>query len=555
MDRSGENSPGNGKALSVVERQGTGAGSTGWGGIGAESAPELTLRQVIAENADGILVVGEDERVLCANRAAVELFGRSEAALVGEAFGHPIVHGASSEIQIVRADGAERTVDMRVVRTNWYGARADIVSLRDVTARKQLEEQLRQAQKMEALGRLAGGIAHDFNNMLTSILCETSILNEEVSPTDPRRRYVDRIGTIAARAADLTNQLLTFSRRRVVKPEVLDVGVVLSEMQQMLRRMIGEDVLLTVVSQGSDARVALSRSQLEQVVMNLVINARDAMPEGGEITIETTRTSFVEPAEGEGEREFVGVTVRDTGTGMDESVLAHIFDPFFTTKPEGLGTGLGLSVVYGIVQQTGGRISVHSVPGDGTTFQVLLPRAHSKVVSRASEMQVDVEPVDDDAGARTILVAEDEEAIREVVEDILVRVGYEVLVTQDGAEAQDVFAADPGRVDLLITDVTMPRVDGAELAEAVLSKCPEMPILFLSGYPHTDEVEKRVDWERVAFLPKPFSPEKLVGQARKLLRHRGSAGDLICREKAGTRSGCAAAHGDGVGRARSSAAV
>jgi two-component system cell cycle sensor histidine kinase/response regulator CckA len=495
----------------------------------AQAGEQCALQHVLEQNADAVLVVRSGGDVSYANAAAETLFGRSRDALVGTEFGYPIVQGAPSEIDIFRAPGDQVTAEMRVVRTAWGGVPAAIVALRDVSEQRRLEEQLRHAQKMEALGRLAGGISHDFNNLLTSILCEVSVLSDELPEDDPRRRYVDQIRETSTRAAELTNQLLMFSRKKVVQQEVFDLNSVIHDVERMLRRLIGEHIKLTPRTSAEPLYVNVGRGQIEQVIVNLALNARDAMPDGGSLVIETgdARIHIASDRQAAEQRpaDFVSLTVRDTGCGMSEEVQAHLFEPFFTTKPDGQGSGLGLSVVYGVVQQVGGRITLFSEPGSGSTFQVLLPRAAAPQAQEpaAADERVPVPALTPRNGSHTILLAEDEVAIREVIADILERQGFRVLSAADGAEASEMIDRVGLTVDLLITDVAMPNMSGTALADRVLRRWPGTLILFLSGYPKGDSIERCLDWQSVAFLSKPFSPAKLVESIQKLIARRASS--------------------------------
>jgi two-component system cell cycle sensor histidine kinase/response regulator CckA len=476
------------------------------------------LRQLIEENADGIVVVGDDGRVRYANAAAAELFGRPARVLVGELFGFPIGNDESLMLDIVRPGGEDVVAEMRVVHSSWHGETADIVSLRDVTAQRQLELQLRHAQKMDALGRLAGGISHDFNNMLTSILCEASVLADAFEQDDERLRAARQIQKTATRAAELTSQLLTFSRGRMATPKLVDMVPVVRDMERMLRRIIGDRVELRTRYEVPVAGVLLERGPLEQVLLNLSVNARDAMPEGGALEISVGRQRI--PARGAGRHsggDFIQLMVKDDGCGMATDVVARIFEPFFTTKPDGHGSGLGLSVVYGIVDQAGGRISVHSEPGAGTTFQVLLPHAEgghkASASQRAAEDTVEVPP----AKPGVVLLAEDEPAVREIVAEILAADGHEVLAARDGYEAEQIVAASDQPVDLVVTDVSMPRRTGPELVALLRKQGLDAPVVFLSGYPKDEGLDERFDWTRTVFVAKPFTHHRLITAVRSQL--------------------------------------
>lgn len=493
------------------------------------SADAATLRRVIEENADAILMVDGEGNVRLANRAAEEMFGRPASELVNEAFGLPVVEGESSELEIIRPDGRSCVVEMRIVRSSWGQELTYIVSLRDISVRRQLEEQLRQAQKMEALGRLAGGISHDFNNMLTSILCESSLLVEGLATDDPRRRAAEQIRKTAARAAELTGQLLTFSRRRVVRREHVDVTEAARDMERMLRRLIGEEIELKVDTGERPLPVSLGRAAVEQIILNLVLNARDAMPDGGTLEIKTSYERFKQPARGAVNGpdggEYAALTVRDTGTGMTPQVQARLFEPFFTTKEDGKGTGLGLSVVYGIVEQAGGRIVISSEPDQGSVFRVFLPLdvdAASPTATAGAEASVPTRAVAP-GGPKTVLIVEDEEAVREILCEVIEQEGHRVLSAADGFAALALLADRQTSIDLLITDVSMPRLTGPELVRRMHQERPDMPVLFLSGYPKAEALDRHLDWNRVGFLGKPFTHTELLAAVRKQLAAAAAA--------------------------------
>ncbi len=388
----------------------------------------------------------------------------------------------------------------------------------DITERKQLEAQFRQAQKMEAVGRLAGGIAHDFNNLLTIIVGYTQRLLSRCSSKDTVYDELQEISKAGYRAASLTQQLLAFSRRQMLQPKILDLNAVVSDTSKMLQRMIGEDIRLATELAPDLGSIKVDPGQMEQVIMNLAVNARDAMPQGGKLTIETENVDLERPmpngpvtvAPGR----YVVLSVRDTGQGMDADIQARIFEPFFTTKEPGKGTGLGLSTVYGIAKQSGGYIFVSSQPGRGTTFRLYLPRAQE-----AAEL---FEPGDPSGastqGSGTLLLAEDEVGVRALVRRILEGNGYTILEASNGAEALELYERCNGSIDLLITDVVMPGgMSGRQLADRLLAKRSTLKVLYVSGY--TDEAIGRhgVLEKGVEFLKKPFTPEGLARKVRDVL--------------------------------------
>ena len=389
---------------------------------------------------------------------------------------------------------------------------------RDVTERVQLEQQLRQAQKMEAVGRLAGGIAHDFNNILTAITGYADLLLEDLGATDPRRQDADEIHKAADRAAGLTRQLLAFSRQQVLQPTVLEVNKLVSDLEKMLRRLLGEDVALTTQLAPTTGRVKADPGQLEQVIMNLAVNARDAMPNGGKLTLETGNVDLDEsyatdhyPARA---GPFVMLAVSDTGTGMSEATQAHMFEPFFTTKEKGKGTGLGLATVYGIVKQSGGFIWVYSEVGHGTTFKLYLPRVQ-ELAERAS--QPAQTPARAARGTETVLVVEDEAPVRSVARQVLERHGYTVLEAPSAEAALDIATRYSGAIHLLLTDVVMPGLNGRELATRLADLRPDARVIFMSGY--TDDAVTRhgVLEPGSAYVQKPFTPDAIARKVREVL--------------------------------------
>jgi signal transduction histidine kinase len=381
----------------------------------------------------------------------------------------------------------------------------------------QTQGQLEQAQKMDAIGRLAGGVAHDFNNLLTVILGRTDMLLHPLEPEDPMRRGIELIQRTAGRAADLTRQLLAFSRKQVLEASVLDLNTVAADMKDMLGRMIGEDIALVTSPSLQLGRVKADRGQIEQVVMNLAVNARDAMPQGGHLIIETQNVEldaeYVRRHVGARPGPHVMLAVSDSGVGIPREIQRHIFEPFFTTKEPGKGTGLGLATVYGIVKQSGGYIECDSEPGRGTAFRIYLPRidAPAPGTERAGR------PVDAAGGTETILLVEDEEGVRELARDILRATGYTVIEARNGAEALLLSERHQGPLDLLLTDVVMPRMSGRELAERLTPLRPDLSVLYMSGYTDDAVIRHGVLGAGTAFLQKPFTPGILVGRVRETL--------------------------------------
>jgi len=387
----------------------------------------------------------------------------------------------------------------------------------DISDRKRLEEQLRQAQKMEAIGRLAGGIAHDFNNLLTVITGYGQILFGELRSNDPLRSNVEEINKAGERAVALTRQLLAFSRKQVLAPKVLDLNAVVTNMESLLRRLIGEDISLRAALAPSLSCVKADPGQIEQVIMNLAVNARDAMPQGGRLTIETANAdldeSYAEERFSVRPGPYVMLAVSDTGSGMDAETQAHIFEPFFTTKGQGKGTGLGLSTVYGIVKQSGGYIWVYSEPGRGTTFKIYLPRvdAQAEALEPHSPRQESLQ------GTETILLVEDEERVRRLARTILAGHGYSVLEASNGVEALRIGERHGSAIHLLVTDVVMPEMSGRELAGRLIARHPDMKVLFMSGYTDDTILRHGVLEAGIPFLQKPFTPSTLARKVREML--------------------------------------
>jgi len=389
----------------------------------------------------------------------------------------------------------------------------------DATEKKHLEEQLQQAQKMDAVGKLAGGIAHDFNTLLTTILGYSDILLSQLTDADPLKEPIFEIKTAGERAAALTRRLLAFSRKQVIEPRVFDLNELVRDSAKMLRRLIGEDVLLVIRHDPELSRVKADPGQLEQVLMNLVVNARDAMPSGGTLLVETRDTELAgAPSLDDNVTmpagRYVRLSVSDTGVGMDAETKRHLFEPFFTTKDIGKGTGLGLAVVYGIVKQSGGWVFATSEPGRGTTFDVYLPRALEEATRTTRAASGSLVAVGSD---ETVLLAEDEATVRTLTRSVLASAGFTVLEAKDGASALAAAAAHAGAIHLLVTDVIMPGMSGHELARRLAESRPEMKVLFVSGYTDEALAPRGVVAPRTELLQKPFTPRELVKRVRAVL--------------------------------------
>jgi PAS domain S-box-containing protein len=431
--------------------------------------------------------------------------------------------GRRVEVEAMRSDGAEFPIELAITRIGAESPAGFVGFIRDLSERKRAEEalrrseeQLRHASKMEAVGRLAGGVAHDFNNILSVILGYAELILEDQAADSALRSDLDAIRDAATRGAGLTRQLLTFSRQRVFEVRILDLKQVLESVETMLQRIVGEDIELVMLVEGATARVRADATHIEQIVLNLVVNARDAMPQGGKLTIEVAdvvldgeyAASHLSARPGA----YAMIAVTDTGVGMDRDTQSRIFEPFFTTKPLGKGTGLGLATVFGIVQQSGGSIFVYSEPGHGTSFKIYLPSVAAPAdVVRPTEVATAL------AGHETILVVEDQIEVRTIMANILVRQGYRVLVAETPEEALSIAAREGQKLDLLLTDVVMPHMSGPELANKLLERLPELKVLCTSGYTDDAVLRHGLLDASVAFLQKPITPTSLGRKVREVL--------------------------------------
>jgi PAS domain S-box-containing protein len=388
----------------------------------------------------------------------------------------------------------------------------------DITERKRLEEQLRQSQKMEAVGQLAGGVAHDFNNLLTVIKGYSRMVLDEPWPEEKVRANVGQIDAAAERAASLTRHLLAFSRKQVLQPRVIDLNALLVNLDKMLRRLIGEDVVVETITAPDLGSVKADPGQIEQVIMNLVLNARDAMPRGGKLTLETANVDldadYARDHDGVRAGPYVMLAVSDNGIGMSPEIQSRIFEPFFTTKELGRGTGLGLSTAYGIVKQSGGHIWVYSEPGRGTTFKIYLDR-----VDHPAEIIRQGPPAPPIRGTETIFLVEDDRQVRDLACSVLTGSGYSVLVAENAPEVAKICEQYGNTVHLLLTDVVMPGVSGREVAKQVTARWPNTKVLYMSGYTENSIVHHGVLDEGTFFLPKPFTPSVLTNKVREVLDH------------------------------------
>ena len=511
----------------------------------ARHESEERYRRHVQMSPDGIVVHAEG-RIVLANPAAARLLGYASAdAIVGRSpldLVHPedrelvkarVMQLASSggpvpavEERLLAADGTPVDVEVVGIPITYGGRQAVQATFRDLRAQKraaaalhQAEEQLRQSQKMEAVGQLAGGIAHDFNNLLTVIGASTEFLLSDLATTDPRRADVAEIRSAADRATRLTRQLLAFSRKQIMQPTVLDLNGVVRTLQPLLTRLIGEDIVVETVLDPDLGYVMADAGQIEQVIVNLAVNARDAMPTGGRLRIETGN---VDVAAGEGggpapAGASVMLAVSDTGAGIPAEVRARIFEPFFTTKSAGKGTGLGLATVYGIVSQSGGHVGVRSEPGRGSTFTVYLPRIAAAAADAIVDGLADATP----RGSETVLVVEDEDAVRALASRILVRHGFTVLGARNGMQALELAARHAGAIDVVLTDVVMPEMSGRALVEKLSAIRPAVRVVYMSGYTDDDIVRRGILKPGSAFVQKPFSTCSLVKAVRAALADHG----------------------------------
>ena len=510
----------------------------GRGSPAHEPALERLPWRVLDSFLEGCQVIGFDGTYLYVNPAAAaqgrrsvdELVGGSMTALYPGIDTTPMFSLLRRCLEERAAAQMENEFTYPDGSTGWFELRfipvpegAFILSL-DISERKraeaerrQMEEQLHQAQRLETIGRLAGGVAHDFNNLLAVIIGHSELAIEALPSEHPVRPDLAEIQATCQRAAALTQQLLAFSRRQVLRPEVVEPAAVIAGMEPMLRRLIREDIELVLLPGLMGAKVRVDRGQLEQVVMNLVVNSRDAMPNGGRLSIGSAVVDLDDSYAGRhitvGPGPYVMLSVTDTGIGMDQHIQAHMFEPFFTTKPLGKGTGLGLATVYGIVKQSGGHIWVYSEPGRGTAVKVYLPLDPSESTSAPAPAVRTAET----GRGETVLLVEDEAGVRDITRRILTRAGYRVLASGDSSEALEATKLLEEPVDLILTDVVMPRMNGRELADGIAERWPGIKVLFMSGYTDEAIVHHGVLEPGVHFISKPFTAAALTRKIRELL--------------------------------------
>jgi PAS domain S-box-containing protein len=493
--------------------------------------------RTLAEAAhDSIFIVDKDRRIEYANAVTLARFNITSDAAIGkvldEVFAPGVVAEMWSELQEVFSSGERRYFEARfdaaagdlwlgtwlVPMAREPGGKLAIMGLsRDITERKRLEREFAQAQKMEAIGRLAGGIAHDFNNLLTAILGYGEFVQERVRHDPTLTADVYEIRRAGERASRLTRQLLTFSRKQASSPRVLDLNEVVTDLEKMLTRVIGEDIFLEIVTDPALDHTKVDPSQIEQLIVNLVVNARDALPRGGIVRMHTRNvelgTAFARDHEGATPGRYVALVVEDNGCGMTPDVLSHVFEPFFTTKPEGKGTGLGLSTVYGIVKQSGGYITIDSTLGVGTTITSYFPVAD--IATEAAAATSVTKPA---AGSETILLVEDEPGLRRLMHRTLEQYGYHVLSSENVPEVLKMAERHDGPIDLLVTDIVMPGLAGPDLAQRLIRLRPSMKVLYVSGF--SNRAAHAASSPRTCFLAKPFTPHVLATRVRECLDGR-----------------------------------
>ena len=491
------------------------------------------LKAIVDGTTDSIFVKDRQGRYLMINAAGAQLMGKTVQEMIGkddrELFPPSTAHVLMERDQQIMTNGEAQVFEeieateepirtyltTKSVYRDANGAVSGLIGIaREITELKRMEEQFRQAQKMEAVGRLAGGIAHDFNNLLTVINGYSQLIGHRLLPSDPNRTRLAEIQKAGERAANLTRQLLAFSRKQLLQPQVVDLNALLQELLKLLRRLIGEDIEVVLTPAADLGVVKVDPSQFEQAIINLAVNARDAMPQGGRLTLTTTNVVLpVAPHPELPAGRYTCVTISDTGTGMTDAIKAQIFEPFFTTKGPGQGTGLGLAMVYGFVKQSGGHVEVASALGQGATFTIYLPHTVEDTATLPALPDLGQAPT----GTETILLVEDEEAVRNLVRLVLQTSHYQVLEARDGQEAILVTAQHPGPIHLLITDLVMPRMSGRHLATLLAQTRPNLAILFMSGYTDEMGMEEDAANPNTGFIQKPFNPTILAQRVRALL--------------------------------------
>jgi signal transduction histidine kinase/TusA-related sulfurtransferase len=480
------------------------------------------FERLVSSIPHAVMVTDYKGAIQFGNDASLALFDRRRDDFIGTRIDLDLNDGGKSEITIERGN-ERRTCDMRVVDCEWNGAPALLALIQDMTEQKQLSDDLKHAQKMEAIGLIAGGIAHDFNNLLVIMLLYGEMLRSDFDPADPRLPGLVEILHSIDRAQALTRQLLAFSRKQASEPTVLNLNEVVSGVHSMLRRTLPANIEIATISGDDIWPVLADRGQFEQVLMNLAVNARDAMPTGGRFAIEIENRSITRAEHGLPPGEYVVLRISDTGTGIEPEYLDRIFDPFFTTKARGHGTGLGLSMCYGIIGQAGGSLTVESQLGVGTSFLILLPHT-LQVEDRTAAIETEAENL---CRGETILVVEDDQAVMRATAAALKKGGYTVLTAANGDEARRLVQNQQGGIDLVLSDVVMPQLSGPEFADFLSTTCPELPLIFMTGYSNypitTESGERRIANHRA--IMKPFRPSVLLSTVRDVL-------DSTARERA-----------------------
>jgi PAS domain S-box-containing protein len=503
--------------------------------ISERMAAEQTMRQlaaiveysedaIVAEDLQGVVTTWNPGAERMYGYTAAEARGRDARFLLRPDEVSDNVRrareGFSSTYETVRLRKDGKRIDVAMTVSPIRSRAGEVIGVstisRDITERRRLEEQLHHSQKMEAVGRLAGGVAHDFNNLLSIIVGYSYLIHSSTDGNEALRNAADQIMSAASKAGSLTRQLLAFSRKQVLRPEVVDLNDILEGLGKMLPRILGEDIDVRMIEGPQLKHLKADPSQLEQVIMNLVVNARDAMPEGGKLTIETANVYFDEDAARHHNvraGDYVLLAVSDTGHGMDEATRAQIFEPFFTTKEAGKGTGLGLATVYGIVHQSNGYIWVYSEVGHGTTFKIYFPATTAPVAQAHPEGAGELAA----CGNETILLVEDEAGVRDLLRHVLHDQGYKVLSASSGPEALRVVGQYDGPIDLLLTDVIMPEMRGQQLADELLGRFPQMAVIYMSGYTDNALDHGGVLRQGGTFLQKPFTPDEVLRRVREML--------------------------------------
>lgn len=499
--------------------------------------PEIIYKEIFDSISEAICILDENGVFLNVNKYAEKMYQYPRECLIGKtqefvstpdkndlnAFTNAIRKAYAGELQWyefwgLKKDGTVFPEEINLTQGEYVGKRVVVALARDISNRRVLEEQLRQSQKMESIGELAGGAAHDFNNILTVINGYAQILMKKFARDDPVYESMKRVLEAGEKGARLTNQLLSFSRKQTINPEVLDLNEVIANIQNMLTRLISESIRLEAMLGEGIGAVKVDRGQLEQVIINIVINARDAMPNGGKLTLETKNVNFdqsyIKTHFGAPTGKYVMLAISDTGIGMDKEIQEHIFEPFFTTKEKGTGTGLGLSIVYGIVKQSGGEITVYSEKGLGTSFSIYFPDVQEGIISEEKDV---LSKSFDLSGTETILIVEDEDMVREMVSESLRPYGYHLIEARDGNDAMLRCKEYKKPIDIVLTDIVMPQMSGKELIVRLRELNPGVKVLFMSGYTDKTVVNYGILDLHANFIHKPFSLVELIRKIREIL--------------------------------------